>query len=64
MRADVNGHAEFNRKQRPSAGGQQDFLTLGRTRIDGDVVQRWARTNPARWAASSLLNQTSAIVRL
>jgi hypothetical protein len=25
--------------------------------------QRWARTKPACWAASSLLNQTSATVR-
>ena len=25
--------------------------------------QRWARMNPASWAASSLLNQTSAMVR-
>jgi hypothetical protein len=28
------------------------------------MSQRWARTNPACWAASSLLNQTSATVRL
>jgi hypothetical protein len=64
MGTDVNGDAKVAKNHRPSVGDQQNVRRSAAKWRGGGSAQRWARTNPACCAASSLLNHTSAMVRL